>query len=475
MPPTAFPGFCDATYQTRDGLWNASRAVNWYPAADASGHAKSKISLQPTPGLHTFCDVPAGGPGSSPPVRGLWAGDERLFTVVGGQLFEISAAGVATLQGEVLSAATPVQFAASGTSLLIASGDQIFRATGGTVAQTYDGAISVVYLDGYYIILLVDSNTVQISDLNSDGTIWDPLDQQTKMGSTDRLVRLETHEGHLWLFGRNTIEVWYNSGDPDFPFARISGSSIDQGTSNPYTVAQVDRKLYWLGRDVRGRGRVFRTEGYTPVVISNQAIEYLIDSYLDGPVDQVVTGYGYHEDGQTFYVLSFPRAQACLVYDLATNMWHERARWDASQWVQWRGASFHAHVFGRHIVARTSEAPFPDTDHRKIYEQNVQFPDDDGIPIRRYRIAPYVQAEQQFLQHHYLRLYTDATSPIFMRYQNDEGAWSGARVAVPFRREVKYRRLGRARDRLYEIQTSNSVMSPMIVDAWLNLSPSLER
>ena len=448
--------------------------MNFYPSGDLSGHAKSKISLQPVPGLHTFCDLNTAS--GSPPVRGLWAGDERLFAVCGGKLLEVFSGGTSTEVGEVLTATTPVQFAASGTSLLIASGDAIYRASAGTTERVYEGAISVVWLDGYYIILLEDTNTVQLSDLNSDGQVFDPLDQQTKMGSQDRLVRLETHEGNLWLFGRDTIDVWYHSGDADFPFRRISGAYIDQGTSAPWSVAQVDRRLYWLGRDKRGRGRVFRTEGYTPVPISNPAIEYLIDSYLDLGTDQMITGYGYQEDGQTFYVLSFPKAGATLVYDLTTNMWHERARWTGTEWIHWRGASFHAHVFGKHIVARTQEPPFPGTDHRRLYEMNVQFPDDEGQPIRRQRIAPYVQADQQFLQHHYLRLYTDSAAAVNMRYRNDEGTtWSTPRTVAPFKHEVKYRRLGRARDRLYDIWIDDNTKPPMIAEGWLNLSPSLER
>ena len=328
-----------------------------------------------------------------------------------------------------------------------------------------------------------DTNTIQLSDLNSDadpdwtgGTVppsdpWPPLDQQTKMGSLDRLVRLETHEGNLWLFGRETIEVWYHSGDADFPFRRIQGATVDQGTSAPASVAQIDRKLYWLGRDKRGRGRVFRTEGYTPVPISNPAIEYLIDSYLDLGTDHAITGYGYQEDGQTFYVLSFPTyAQATLVYDLTTNMWHERARWNGTAWEQWRGASFHAHVWGKHIVSRWSpDGPYIGPDHRRLWEMNVQFPDDEGLPIRRQRIAPYVQAEQQFLQHHYLRLYTDSASNVNMRYRNDEGtAWSTPRVVAPYKHEVKYRRLGRARDRLYDIWIDDATKPPMIAEGWLN-------
>ena len=86
MPTTPF-GLAGPTYETRDGLWQASRCKNWYPSGDLSGHAKSKISLQPCPGLHTFCDVTTAS--GSPGIRGLFAGDNRLFVDVAGRFVEV--------------------------------------------------------------------------------------------------------------------------------------------------------------------------------------------------------------------------------------------------------------------------------------------------------------------------------------------------------------------------------------------------
>jgi hypothetical protein len=461
-------GLCGPTYPSRDGMWNNERCLNWYPTVDESGHSKSKISLQPIPGLTTFCTLPA----VNPPVRGLWAGDERLFTVCGNELYEVFSNGTVNKRGDINNASTPVQFAANGDSLAVASGDQIWLDVGTAVNMVYDGAISIVYLDGYYIILLEDSNTIQLS---TDGVTWDPLDTQNKMGSLDRLVRLQAHEGNLWMFGRRTIDVWYNSGNADFPFERISGAFIDQGTDWPHSVFEIDRKLYWLGTDERGRGRVLRSEGYTPVRISNLAIEYLIETYLAGDLDNLVTGTGYTEDGHTFYILSFPKSGATLVYDLTTGMWHERWRWTGTQWVHWRGSSFHAHVFGKHVVSRIAHAPYVDSDLKKLFHQSLQFGADDGSNIRRYRAAPYLNKDQQWLFHRYLRVYTNSTSAIEMRYQNDRGVWSTPRSVMPFQQEATFRRLGSDRDRLYEIATLNNTNPPMIVEAYLHLGTGIDR
>jgi hypothetical protein len=468
MPTNTFQ-LCGGTNTMRDSLWSAERVVNWYPSVDDSGNAVSKVELAPVPGLQTFTTL------TNPPVRGLWAGDNRLFAVAQGDLFEIFDTGAATLvTGGVLSAATPVQFAANGTSLLVASGDSIWYATGGVSHKTYDGAISVVYLDGYYIILHVDGQTIQIS---TDGLTWDPLDIAQSIGPLDRKVRLEVHEGHLWWFGQRSISVWYDSGNADFPFAPIEGATIDQGTMAPWSVTRIDKKLYWLGEDEHGQGRVFRSEGYTPVRISSQAVEYLIRQYLLLGADQTITGSGYEENGHTFYVLSFPKAKACLVYDLTTNLWHERARWTGSAWEHWRGSGFHAFVFGKHFTARTASAPFTGTDETRIYEQSVTLYDDDGLQIRRYRAAPYTAANQEWLFHHSLRLLTKGASPITMRYLYDDNVtWSQPRTVAPLKNEIKYRRLGRARDRMYEVYLLDShTGSQYIEEGYLHASTGNER
>src|SRR4029434_8973521 len=482
-------GLCGPTYQTRDGLSNQERSINWYPAIDESADAKSKVSLQPCPGLAEFCQL------DEHPVRGLWTGDSRLFACVGGHLYEISSAGAVTSLGFVLNAQTPVQIAASGTTLLVASGDQIWRAAddgaGMLTTKVYDGAISCVFLDGYYIILLSGSadsdgyaNYIQLSagpggfdddtghHPDDDGITWPELEKVKPSRQLDRLWQLQVHEGHLWIFGSHSIQIWYNSGDPDFPFEPIQGTSVDVGTDYPWSIAQIDKHLYFLGYEQRGQARVYRTEGYTPARVSNQAVEFLIDAYLSLGVDQTITGYGYTEDGHTFYVLSFPNAKATIVYDITTNMWHERLRWSGTEWIQWRGSSFHSFVFGRHFVARTTEPPFPDSDHKKIYEQNIRFAADDGLAIRRQRISPYVSKDQQWLMHHYLRLYTDITGHTATRYLTEDGTtWSNTRTVAPYKTAVKCRRLGRARDRLYDVSISSSTERPMIVDGYLHATP----
>ena len=163
MPAKPQPfSLVNQTYETRDGLWSKSRTINFYPCIDTSGTAQSKVELAPCPGIAAFSSV-------ANPLRGLWVGDNRLFAVGAGTVYEISSSGAATAVGDpILNAQTPVQFASDGNALAVASGNEIWvLATpdgGGPIGSTMVHAgISIVYLDSYWIILLPDSN---VSKLN---------------------------------------------------------------------------------------------------------------------------------------------------------------------------------------------------------------------------------------------------------------------------------------------------------------------
>lgn len=476
-------GLCGPTYSTRNRLWVAERSFNWYPSIDESKHAQSQIELSPTPGLATFTST------EFPPVRGLWAGYNRLFAVGDTRLHEFDSSGSIIGTGLVNSGGTPIQFAASGQEILLAGGDAIWRAggtSGGVIStsKVLDPAISVVYLDQYFVALEKDSNRLRFS-FGDGGITWDPLDFIDVVGNTaDRALRLEVHEGHIWVFCSKSIVPYFDSGDANTPWQPIPGAVMDVGTMSPWTVTKIDQNLYWLGQDINGYGRVYRSQGYTPMRISNMAVEHLIKGYLQigvapNEVDQLITGKGYTENGHTFYVLSFPKAKATLVYDLTTEMWHERARWNVttSQWEHWRGASFHAHVFGKHFVARIDAPPHEDGDEKKIYEQSVNLYTDDTRPIRRYRSAPYIAANQQWLMHHYLKLFVNGDTAIDMRYQLDDGVnWSNTRTVAPSKNEVEYRRLGRARDRMYEVSLlDGTTKATAIMEAYVHATPGLQR
>ena len=84
----------------------------------------------------------------------------------------------------------------------------------------------------------------------------------------------------------------------------------------PPPITKMDNGVFWLGKDARGQGIVYRANGYTGTRVSTHAVEWQIQRY--GDMSDAI-GYAYQQDGHTFYVLTFPSADATWVYDAATK------------------------------------------------------------------------------------------------------------------------------------------------------------
>jgi hypothetical protein len=299
-----------------------ARMVNLFPEVVIEGQETG--FLQRAPGLKFLQTIGIG------PIRALWAHQTNGsdFYVVSGQEFYklTGTTATPTLLGTI-SGTGPVSIADNGIQIFLACNPDgyIYNEVTNVFAKITDpdfpGAVTVCYLDGYFVYNQPDSQKIWISQL-LDGTSVDPLDFASAEGSPDGVVALISDHRELWVFGTDSIEVWYDSGATDFPFTRIQGAFNEIGCVAPFSVAKLDNGLFWLGTDARGQGIVYRANGYTGVRVSTHAIEWQIQQY--GNISDAVA-YTYQQDGHAFYVLSFPTGDATWVYDVSTQAWHERA------------------------------------------------------------------------------------------------------------------------------------------------------
>ena len=307
-----------------------NRMVNLFPEVVPEG-GKEAGFLSRAPGLRLLTTVGTG------PIRGLWTFNGVAYVVSGTQLYKLTSAYVSTLIGTV-SGTGPVSMADNGTQLFVACNgpSYIYNSSTNVFAQITDenfpGALVVGYIDGYFVFIQPDSQKVWVTSL-LDGTTVDPLDFASAEGSPDGLVSMIVDHREVWLYGTNSVEVWYDAGLVDFPLQRIQGAFNEIGCAATYSVAKLDNGLFWLGADARGQGIVYRANGYTGVRISTHAIEYAIAQY--GNISDAIA-YTYQQEGHSFYVLTFPSANATWVYDVATQAWHERAGWENNQFVRHR-------------------------------------------------------------------------------------------------------------------------------------------
>jgi len=442
-----------------------NRMVNLFPEIVPEG-GKEPAFLQRAPGLRLLTTVGTG------PIRGLNAYGGNLYVVSGEQLIKLDSAYTATVIGNVSGATGSVSMANDGNHLFIACDgpSYVYNATTLAFGQITDvdfpGALTVSYLDGYFVFIEPDSQKVWVTSL-LDPTSIDPLDFASAEGDPDGLVSSIVDHSEVWLFGTNSIEVWYNSGNADFPLQRIQGAFNEIGCPATFSVAKLDNGLFWLGQDARGQGIVYRANGYTGQRISTHAVEWQIQQYSNV---SDATAYTYQQDGHSFYVLNFPSANATWVYDVATQAWHERA-------------GFINGAFTRHRAEWqtffNNALTLGDYQNGNIYTFDMEvYADHDRIQkwLRSWRALPTGQNNLKRTVQHTLQLDCEtgtglengqgSNPQIMLRWSDDAGhTWSNEHLASmgkigEYFKRVFWRRLGmtlKLRDRVYEVSGTDPV------------------
>jgi hypothetical protein len=459
-----------------------NRMVNLYPEATPDG-GKTAAFLTRCPGLEFLQTIGTG------PIRALWAhqtNGSNIFVVSGNEVYKLDGMTSApTFLGNVTGTG-PVSIADNGTQLFFACNPDsyIYNEITNVFQQITDpdfpGAVTVGYLDGYFVFNEPDSQKVWVTSL-LDGLSVDPLDFASTEGSPDGLVAINIDHREAWMFGTDSIEVWYDAGLADFPLTRIQGAFNEIGCVAAFSVAKLDNGLFWLGTDARGQGIVYRANGYTGQRVSTHAIEYAIAQY--GNISDAIA-YTYQQEGHAFYVLTFPTGNATWVYDVATQAWHERAGWDNGAFIRHR-SNCQCNFVGNTIVG--------DFENGNIYKMTLDvYADNGGVQkwLRSWRALPSGQNNLKRTAHHSLQLDCESGTglangqgddpQVMLRWSDDGGHtwsnehWSPMGKIGAYYQRVFWRRLGmtlKLRDRVYEVSGTDPV-KVAIMGAELILSPT---
>jgi len=442
-----------------------NRMINLFPEILADG-GKEAAFLNRAPGLRLLQTVGTG------PIRGMQAYGGNGYVVSGDSLYKIDSNYTVTLLGVVALGATPVSMANNGIQLFVACDGPsfVYNATTTAFAEIVDGdfpgALTVSYLDGFFVFIEPDSQRVWSTVLNDPLSI-DPLDFASAEGDPDNLISSINNHSELWLFGTNSVEVWYNAGTAGFPFQRIQGAFNEIGCAATFSVAKMDNAVFWLGADARGKGIVYRANGYSGMRVSTHAIEWQIQQY--STISDAIA-YTYQQDGHSFYVLSFPTANATWVYDVATQVWHERAGFLNGQFTRHRSNCQMA--FNGLVIVGDYQNGF-------VYAFDLdRYSDHQRIQkwLRSWRALPTGTNNLKRTAHHSLQLDCESGTGIndgqgsdpqmMLRWSDDGGHtwsqehWSNTGKIGQYFYRVFWRRLGmtmKLRDRVYEISGTDPV------------------
>jgi len=265
---------------------------------------------------------------------------------------------------------------------------QIVDATG-----TFKGGTKVEFLDGYLIWNLPLTNEYGCTTqgaIGFNGTLVGVKD-----GYPDFINTFIVNQREIFLFGNVRSEIHYNAGNPLFPFAILPGAYIEFGCVAPYSVAMIEKGVFWLGQSELGTGMVLRQSGYQTTVVSNYALSYAIQQMTQ--ISDAI-GFTFMRDGHMFYGLTFPAGNQTWVYDVTlgspSDGWHQEGFLDPNGVLNRSRVVSMAWVNGMNMGQDWQNGTLyevtPD-----YYAMDVDLGDGQGVfarPIPRIRTFPRVEA-----------------------------------------------------------------------------------
>lgn len=296
----------------------------------------------------------------------------------------------------------------------------------------------------------------------------------SKDGSPDNLVALIVDHREVYLMGEASSEVWTDVGGNPFPFQRIPGTNTQHGIAAKFSVARFGDSFCYVSRNNRGQSQIMQMKGYVPTRISNHAVENSItNQYVDDAI-----AWTYQLEGHECYVVSFPTLELTWAYDLASGMWHK--------WLYTENDGTYTRHRGNCCAVFQGLVLVGDYEDGSIYEIDKNNYTDNGQHTRRLRRAPHLVSDLQRQYFDELQIQfqpgvglTGITTPLndevvgadpqaMLRWSNDGGStwssehWTSIGKIGKYKNRAIWRRLGQARDRVFEVVVSDPINAVII-------------
>lgn len=450
------------SYRSRSLPVSSQRLINGYMEQQPQG-AKSQTPIFGTPGITLFSTCGTG------PVRNMWVMAGVLYVVSGQNLYSVTSAGLSTNVGGAILGTGWVSMSDNGTQLCIVNGTQgyIYTVANGFQLITdpnFNPAQTVTFFDNFFVFAHTNTNQFFISN-TLDGTTYMALAFASAEVSPDLVLACINQQENLLIFGQKTIETWYDSGDVNFPFQRYDGATIERGCSAPFSIIKEDNSVFFLGDDLI----FYRLNGVVPVRISTHAIEWAWSQY---PTVADATIWTHTWQGHKFLVLTFPTANATWVFDIATNMWHERISYNSANesMKRWR-VSAGTPCYGQIMVGDnyTGKIGFLDSSDFTEY----------GNTIKMAMISPIAHSDRKriFISRFEIDAETgvgltigQGSNPQYMLDFSDDGGrtwsaqqiWDTAGMIGQYRTRLRWLRGGSFRQRVYRLSITDPVIRTVI-------------
>jgi hypothetical protein len=359
---------------------NAQRTVNWIPQLEGDG-AKSVLTLQPTPGLNA-----AGTAGNGPCRSGFYEFLGALYWVSGQQLMKRTSGGTVSAVGTLNTSSGACYMAVGRIYIAVVDGGDLYTWNDTTFAVNADPQLPaapsyITYLDGWFIVINGGTDEFHIS-ANEDPTNW-ASDFGVAESSGDNAVACVATTSDLYIIGTKTTEVYYNSGNPDFPFQIYANGTLEVGTPAAASVARNGTNLFMVAQTAESSPTIVRINGFQVQRIADQDVAYTLSqmtTYSDAH------GFAYTQADATYYVVTFPTEGVTLVYHVEQDMWHERQSDGLEIWRVYGAGSY----AGRTYVGDYSTNDF--------YYLDLMKYTDNGATIRRERVMEALHRDRRLFE-----------------------------------------------------------------------------
>jgi hypothetical protein len=328
----------------------------------------------------------------------------------------------------------------------------------------FQGGTNVDIIDNYFVYNRPDTQQFGASSVLSP--ISPTLSFSSKDGAPDDLVTLIVDHREIYLLGETSSEVWVDQGTIPFPFTRIPGTSTQHGIVAPFSMARLGNSFAYLSRNNRGQAQVVQMNGYVPQRISTHAVEATL---ANKDVSDAIA-WTYQLEGHEVYVVSFPTLNLTWCYDIASGMWHK--------WLYTNNEGQYERARGNCCAVFQGQVMVGDYANGKVYKLDKSNYTDDGQHVRRLRRAPHLVSDFQRQYFDELQIQFqpgvgvatgEGENPqAMLRWSNDGGStwsneyWTSIGRMGKYANRAIWRRLGTARDRVFEVSITDPVKAVIV-------------
>lgn len=353
---------------------------------------------------------------------------------------------------------------------------------------------SIEFLHGYFFASQSTSNGEQFySSALANVQSWPSARFATAEYARDGIIKLYAYNDNLWIFGGSSIEVWYDTGNPDFPLEPMPNMNFDIGLYGANAIAEAEGLMFFLGRDKNNAIGLYATSGGQIQKLDIGSVEEELSYALLETSTSVATNprdvslFGFSDKGKSYIGITYDSFSSPTV-DASNEVYPEGYARSWAYSIQDKtisrigtsltvpgttGLFFNRTIGTRGLVTSLSPSTtsdiFPGSEFYRvnsniIYATNVTQSTDNGSNIEKWVVTKFIEANDDTIFHHRLSVETSnvsITSPepvLVLSTSDDEGrTFSQAATSNIYKKRiVDFYRLGSSKKRVYKLATNSN-------------------